>query len=121
MRAFSMFLLGATAGAASLLACAPNAFAAHRHYHRHPAVVYSSDEPPLTVNKRSWLDPGNQVPVGSEENYVTASTGFNETPDEAYYPSRFHEDFLPRPLYPTGTPVPVVRFWTPGKDYQPYP
>jgi hypothetical protein len=96
----------------------------HHHYvhyvhHYAPRTVYSSDEPPLTVNKRSWLDPGNVVPQGSEENYVTANTGFNETPDEAYFPSRFEEDNLPRPLYPTGTPHPVVNFWTPG--YQPYP
>jgi hypothetical protein len=96
----------------------------HHHYvhyvhHYAPRTVYSSDEPPLTVNKRSWLDPGNVVPQGSEQNYVTANTGFNETPDEAYFPSRFEEDNLPRPLYPTGTPHPVVNFWTPG--YQPYP
>ena len=120
MRPFSVFLLGLTAFAAAAVGGAPGALAAHHHHH-HAVVVYSSDEPPLTVNKRSWLDPGNQVPVGSEENYVTATTGFNQTPDEAYYPSRFHEDFLPRPLYPTGTPVPVVNFWTPGKEVPPYP
>ena len=96
----------------------------HHHYvhyvhHYAPRTVYSSDEPPLTVNKRSWLDPGNVVPQGSEQNYVTANTSFNETPDEAYFPSRFEEDNLPRPLYPTGTPHPVVNFWTPG--YPPYP
>lgn len=120
MRPFSIFLLGLTAFAAGALASAPAALAAHRHHHR-PAVVYSSDEPPLTVNKRSWLDPGNQVPVGSEENYVTANTGFNQTPDEAYFPSRFREDSLPRPLYPTGEPRPVLYFWTPGKEVPPYP
>jgi hypothetical protein len=120
MRLFSMFLLGAGACGAALLASAPNALAYHRHHH-YAAPVYSNDEPPLTVEKRSWLDPGNQVPVGAEQNYVTASTGFNQTPDEAYYPSRFHEDFLPRPLYPTGEPRPVVYFWTPGKEVPPYP
>ncbi len=118
MRPISMFLLTAAVFGAGALASAPGALAAHKHHH-HPAVVYSSDQPPLTVNKRSWLDPGNVVPQGSEENYVTTSTGFNQTPDETYFPSRFHEDFLPRPLYPTGRPEPLVEFWTPA--YPPYP
>ncbi len=119
MRPMSILLLAVTALGASALAGAPAAFAAHKHHHHWAAPVYSSAEPPLTVNKRSWLDPGNVVPQGSEQNYVTANTSFNETPDEAYFPSRFEEDNLPRPLYPTGTPHPVVNFWTPG--YQPYP
>lgn len=120
MRPISMFLLAVTAFGVGGLASAPGALAAHKHHH-HAAVVYSSDQPPLTVNKRSWLDPGNVVPQGSEENYVTATTGFNETPDQAYFPSRFHEDSLPRPLYPTGRPEPLVDFWTPGKEVPPYP
>jgi hypothetical protein len=120
MRSISMFLLAAAVFGSGALASAPAALAAHKHRH-HPAatVVYSSDQPPLTVNKRSWLDPGNGVSQGSEQNYVTASTGFNQTPDQAYYPSRFHEDFLPRPLYPTGKPQPLVEFWTPGDPTAP--
>ncbi|REF89494.1 hypothetical protein DES32_0716 [Methylovirgula ligni] len=117
MRPISMFLLAVTAFGAGALASAPGALAAHKHHH-HAAVVYSSDQPPLTVNKRSWLDPGNVVPQGSEQNYVTATTGFNQTPDQAYFPSRFHEDSLPQPLYPTGRPKPLVDFWTPA--YPPY-
>ena len=116
MRPISMFLLAVTAFGAGALASAPGALAAHKHHHA--AVVYSSDQPPLTVNKRSWLDPGNVVPQGSEQNYVTATTGFNQTPDQAYFPSRFHEDSLPQPLYPTRRPKPLVDFWTPA--YPPY-
>ena len=56
----------------------------------------SDQRPPLTVNKRSWLDPGHVVPQGSMQNYVTENTGFNQTPDQAYFPSRFHEDSCPR-------------------------
>jgi len=89
------------------------------HHHRyHPnTYVYQSDQPPITVNRRSWLDPGPVVPVGSENAYVVESTGLNQTPDEAYFPSRFEEDNLPRPFYPTGQPVPVVDFWTPAYPY----
>jgi hypothetical protein len=128
MRPNLMTLLALTASSALALAATSSAFAATKHHHHYAhyvhryaptGPVYSSDEAPLTVNKRSWLDPGNVVPVGSEENYVTANTGFNQTPDEANFPSRFEEDNLPRPLYPTGTPHPVIDFWTPG--YQPYP
>ncbi len=35
---------------------------------RHPqpvAIAYGDERPPLTVNKRSFLDPGPVVPVGS--------------------------------------------------------
>src|SRR5579863_7380318 len=82
----------------------------HRHY-----VVYS-DQPPLNVNKRSWLDPGNQVPVGSsmEQDYVEESTFFAQTPDQVNDPSRFHEDAMPRPLYvPGGDMTPLVTFASP--------
>ena len=42
----------------------------------------SDERPPLTVNKRSFLDPGPVVPVGTMHNYVTANTIFNRTPDQ---------------------------------------
>jgi hypothetical protein len=125
MRPMSILLLTVTAFGAAAMMGAPAAQAAHKHYHHTahhyyaPATVYSSDEPPLTVNKRSWLDPGNVVPQGSEQNYVTANTSFNQTPDQVYFPSRFQQDNLPSPLYPTGRPRPLVEFWTPS--YPPYP
>ncbi len=127
MRPNLVSILALTASGAVALAGTSGAFASPKHHHHYvhyvhhyaPAHVYSSDEPPLTVNKRSWLDPGNVDSQGSEENYVTAGTGFNQTPDEAYFPSRFEEDNLPRPLYPTGRTKPLVDFWTPS--YPPYP
>lgn len=112
--------VAALAGGLAICLLAANASAATKpsHHHMHPHVfVYRDSRPPLTVNKRSWLDPGPVVPVGSMQSYVTETTGFNQTPDEAYFPSRFHEDVLPRPLYPTGRPVPVVDFWTPAYPY----
>ncbi|MGA3301857.1 MAG: hypothetical protein ABSC72_01050 [Methylovirgula sp.] len=84
-----------------------------RHHHPHHPMVYA-EQPPLNVNKRSWLDPGNQVEPGAEHDYVVESTYFHETPDQEFFPSRFHEDATPRPLYvPGGDVTPVVRFWTP--------
>jgi hypothetical protein len=109
--------------AVSLLAAVEPAAAKTLHrYHPNVAYgyhpqVYSSDQPPLTVNRRSWLDPGNVVPQGTADRYVAASTTFEQTPDQIYFPSRFHEDVLPQPLYPTGRPSPVVEFWTPVYPY----
>lgn len=50
---------------------------------------------PLTVHKRSYLDPGKVVPVGSEMSYVTSNTIFNQTPDRAYMRARFGAETLP--------------------------
>jgi hypothetical protein len=102
----------------AMIFLASGAFAATKppHHHRGSVIVYG-DQPPLTVNKRSWLDPGPVVPQGSQEDYVVESTGFNRTPDQNYSPSRFGSETLPRPLYPTGRPQPVVEFWTPGYPY----
>lgn len=127
MRPNLVSLLALTASGVIALAGTSGALASPKHHHHYahyvhhyaPAHVYSSDEPPLTVNKRSWLDPGNVVPQGSEENYVTANTGFNQTPDETNFPSRFEEDNLPHPLYPTGRPKPLVDFWTPSYPFYP--
>lgn len=100
----------------SAAAAAPRT--AHHHKH-HAAFVDNDPMPPITVTKRSWLDPGPAVPEGSMENYVTASTVFNETPDQINQPSRFGNETLPRPLYPIGRPEPLAIFWTPPAPYPP--
>lgn len=121
MRQVTSISIAAAAFAASAAICilATDASAATKllRHHFHRNVMVYGDRPPLTVNRRSWLDPGPAVPVGSMESYVTETTGFNQTPDQAYFPSRFHEDDLPRPLYPTGRPEPLVEFWTPAYPY----
>jgi hypothetical protein len=86
-------------------------------HHRGHVYVYSDSRPPITVNKRSWLDPGPVVPQGSMENYVTESTVLNQTPDQAYYRSRFGNETLPRRFDLPGRPEPLVTFWTPGYPY----
>jgi hypothetical protein len=86
---------------------------------RHPqpvAVAYYGERPPLTVNKRSFLDPGPVVPVGSMSNYVTASTIFNRTPDQVAQRSLYGNETLPWPLEVPGRPSPIVEFETPRLD-----
>ncbi len=113
MRQIATVLLALGLAFAALAVLNAPAAAKPKHHHRHVAA-YVDRRPPLTVNKRSWLDPGPVVPVGREESYVTQSTIFNQTPDEAYFPSRFHEDAMPRPLYVPGSMTPLVEFETPG-------
>ncbi|VTZ48599.1 conserved exported hypothetical protein [Methylocella tundrae] len=86
--------------------------------HRAPpvAVAYSGERPPLTVNKRSFLDPGPVVPVGSMSSYVTANTTFNRTPDQVAQRSKFGNEELPWPLEVPGRPSPVLQFETPRVD-----
>ncbi len=109
--AFGLALAASQASAATKLR--------HHRPHRHVAA-YVDNRPPLTVNKRSWLDPGPAAPVGSEQNYVAESTYFQQTPDQAVFPSRFREDAMPRPLYvPGGNMTPLVTFATPRDPFGP--
>ena len=101
---------------AAMSVLAANVAAQTTPHHRVPqgAITYSNEQPPLTVNKRSWLDPGPVVPQGSMEDYVTENTVFNQTPDQAYFRSRFGNETLPRRFELPGRPKPLVQFWTPG-------
>jgi hypothetical protein len=85
-----------------------------RRHHRLVAVRYSNERPPLTVNKRSFLDPGPVVPVGSMSNYVTMNTVFHQTPDQNFLRSAFGNEVLPGPLSVPGHPSPVLEFATPA-------
>jgi hypothetical protein len=85
----------------------------HRHYPR-VAERYYGERPPLTVSRRSFLEPGPAVPVGSMSYYVTANTIFNRTPDQIFARSSFGNDRLPQPLEVPGRPSPVFEFATPG-------
>ena len=44
---------------------------------RSPSPLTPTNVRPLTVNKRSFLDPGPVVPVGTEQIYVTLNTTYN--------------------------------------------
>jgi hypothetical protein len=103
--------------AAALAAFTASANAQTKPHHRHRQQVaerYHDERPPLTVNRRSFLDPGPVVPVGSLSNYVTANTIFNRTPDQVFAKSAFGNELLPWPLEVPGRPSPVFEFETPA-------
>ena len=83
--------------------------------HYVPAGHYVA--PPLTVRRRSFLDPGNVVPVGSQNNYVSESTIFNRTPDQMYNRSKFGNETLPGPFDLPGRPEPLFEFSTGNGGY----
>ena len=106
----------AAAALAAFTAAANAQTTRHRH-HTRVAERYFDERPPLTVNRRSFLDPGPAVPVGSMSNYVTANTIFNRTPDQIFATSSFGNDRLPQPLEVPGRPQPIFEFETPGYGY----
>lgn len=70
---------------------------------------------PLTVNRRSWLDPGNSVAKGGANgpSYVTATTAqFAKTQDKIFAPDKFGNDTLQGQPYVPGRTLPVVSFST---------
>jgi hypothetical protein len=98
---------------------------AHRHHiaaHHVAAQRYvreSNDGLPLTVNKRSFLDPGPVVPVGSENAYVTANTVYVQTPDQVNDTAQFGNSTVRQTPY-VGHAAPVGEFATgpnPGDLY----
>ncbi|WP_020174401.1 hypothetical protein [Methyloferula stellata] len=128
MRRFATSLVLGSTIVASLVLVAGSASAQDpkkkiRHYTRYPAPYVNNEgiaQPPLTVNKRSFLDPGPVVPQGSESNYVVQNTYFAQTPDQNFARSKFGNEALPQPLEVPGRPSPVLEFWTPAYPY-PYP
>jgi hypothetical protein len=107
---FVTCIIGLAGGASSALAAPPKA---HRHKPVHQ-INFVDPQPPLTVNRRSWLDPGPVVPVGTTNNYVTANTIFNRTPDQTSSRSKFGNEALPAPLEVPGRPASILEFETPG-------
>jgi hypothetical protein len=103
-------------GAAILAAFTAIAGAQPQHLRNRSPVVdhYANERPPLTVTKRSFLDPGPAVPVGSMSNYVTMNTIFGQTTDQTFARSEFGNDRLPMPLEVPGRPRPVLEFSTPA-------
>lgn len=51
--------------------------------------------PPLTVNRRSWLDMGTAARVGTVDTYISASTTLHEPVYASYIPDRFGQSTLP--------------------------
>ena len=68
--------------------------------------------PPLTIQRRSFLDPGPVVPVGSMSNYMTANTSLHVPVYNISNPGAFGAQTLPRRFDPPGRPQPLVEFST---------
>lgn len=111
-RYFAVVLSGASLLAA--LAVMPTVADARPAKHHARAHVAWHGSPPLTVRRRSFLDSGNVVPVGSESNYMTDNTIFVRTPDQNFARSKFGNEALPGPFDLPGRPVPLFEFSTGG-------
>jgi hypothetical protein len=110
-------LVAAAALAMIATAASAEATARQRQHSKQVRPVYYDEQPPLTVNKRSFLDPGPVVPVGSMSNYVTANTIFNRTPDQTFARSKYGNEELPRPLEIPARSGPLLEFETPAYPY----
>lgn len=101
--------------AASIVASFASSDVSAKPRHRR-AVTQLDDgqthELPLTVNRRSFLDPGPVVPVGTGQNYLAANTQFNRTEDRIRDPDKFGNDTLQGQPYVPGRTVPVAEFAT---------
>jgi hypothetical protein len=85
MRRILSITLAAATTAAALVTIAGSAEAQDR-YRRGYTVT---GERPLTVTRRSFLDPGPVVPLYTMQRYVVDQVYFNKTPDQAYHSGKF--------------------------------
>ncbi len=61
----------------------------------------------IEVERRSWLDPGTKVPVGSTNRYMLQQTYYNKDPVQASQRSWYMQETLPqRPPYNADMIVP---------------
>jgi hypothetical protein len=51
---------------------------------------------PIDVERRSWLDPGTKVPVGSTNRYMLQQTYYNQDPVQANQRSWYMQETLPQ-------------------------
>ncbi len=93
-----------SAGLACLVATAAGGDALARSHSRHPAYAVSSSRlamngrAPIEVERRSWLDPGTKVPVGSTNRYMLQQTYFHRDPVQRAQPSWYMQETLPQRL-----------------------
>jgi hypothetical protein len=58
--------------------------------------IAANGRAPIDVERRSWLDPGTKVPVGSTNRYMLQQTYFNQDPVEANQRSWYMQETLPQ-------------------------
>lgn len=76
-----------------------------------PQSADLGEQIPLTVNRRSWLDPGTAVSTTGNygPSYVAANTAFAKSQDRIFAPDRFGNAEFPGPPYVPGRSQPVVQ------------
>jgi hypothetical protein len=98
MRRISTFVMALAAGTLAFGALAEARPLHHRHVRHGYSVRVAHATPEITVRKRSFLDPGNVVPVGSENHYMDQGTIYIQTPSPTYRREEFGEEtLLPKP------------------------
>jgi hypothetical protein len=90
--------LSASLACLCAMAASGDALAKSRRHHRHayPEAVYTYERPPLVLERRSFLDPGTKVPVGSTNRYMVEQTYFNQDPIQANQRSWYMGETLPQ-------------------------
>lgn len=89
-------------GLACLVAATAGGEALARARHRQPAYAVSDDRlaangrAPVDIERRSWLDPGTKVPVGSTNRYMLQQTYYNRDPVQTAQPSWYMQETLPQ-------------------------
>lgn len=92
-------------GLACLVTMAAGGDALAKSRNRQPAYSVSnsaiaSNGHTIDVERRSWLDPGTKVPMGSTNRYMLHQTFYNKDPIQAYQRSWYMQETLPqRPPY----------------------
>jgi len=97
----------------AVLGITADAAAAKSHRRTAPVPLaegLDSNSIPLTVNRRSWLDPGNAVSTTQTygPSYVAANTIYNRTQDRIFAPDGFGNDVIKGQPYVPGRSQPVV-------------
>lgn len=102
--------LKVSVGLACLVAMAAGGDALAKSHKRGPGYAVSQNRPapaagrayagraPIDVERRSWLDPGTKVPVGSTNRYMLQQTYFNQDPIEANQRSWYMQETAPQRL-----------------------
>ena len=108
-----ILLMSAAMAAVAITGCSDAASAKPRKHRILPVTDAGlSESIPLTVNRRSWLDPGPVSSVDKGPNYVAASTQFSRDQEQIINPDKFGNDVLQGQPYVPGRSVSVVDFST---------
>jgi hypothetical protein len=93
-------LFGTATAIALVIALAPSAEAktkSKRHHAQAPAqytYIYAGGRQPIVIQRRSWLDPGPEVPVGTYTQYSTMRAYPEVDPVGTYQAGTFMLDTL---------------------------